>query len=143
MDNTNPTWYQRNKAKKLAANKIWRDQNADKMREHYRVWRSNTRAGRIRTFLDRAAVRSRQGDFPFALTKAHVAELLDEAVLSGAVTLEANRPTTASIDRLRPELGYVDGNVQIIPQWLNFAYHDFDKTEIDALIALRAKELGQ
>lgn len=79
---------------------------------------------------------------PLDFTREELAILLDAAIISGDVVAEKHRPNTASLDRRDPLRPLSRDNVQILPQWLNYAYHDFDKREVDDLILRRARTKG-
>lgn len=65
------------------------------------------------------------------------------AALSGDVSF--TDPICApSPDRIRNDEGYSDDNVQVVPRWLNYAYHDWDKTAVEAaILAWAARRLGE
>ena len=44
-----------------------------------------------------------------------------------------------SPDRIDNTKGYSDENVQIVPMWLNYAYHDWDKEQVEQVILEWAK----
>jgi hypothetical protein len=63
----------------------------------------------------------------FTITRKHVQDLLESAVRLGWVSMEISHPSSASIDREDSLRGYVRGNVQIIPCWLNRAARNWPK----------------
>jgi hypothetical protein len=67
---------------------------------------------------------------PFSITRGYVLDLLMKAVAAGTVVLDKGGPMQASIDRKIPALGYVEGNIQIVPAWWNYAKHDWSEDEL-------------
>lgn len=75
--------------------------------------------------------------------KAYLQNVIDDTLiaLKDLVSLIVNSPTRVSIDKLDPSQGYIKDNIQIIPAWLNYAYHDFDKNEVNEQIIKFAEYL--
>ncbi len=56
--------------------------------------------------------------------------LVTNALKTGMVTLNTNKPDTASLDRIVSSKGYTPDNVQIVPRWYNMAKLHFTETEL-------------
>lgn len=89
-----------------------------------------TLRGRAVRLANSARRNAKEQGVPFSITVADILPLLTKAVESGACTTRSNCHDTASIDRKIPKLGYVLGNIQIIPWWLNAAFNRFDKESV-------------
>lgn len=113
-----------NREHSRAVSAAWKAANPEKNRAAVRARRAKP-YGKARQLLNTAAYVSRQENRPFDLTHNFVLELLRAALATGAMTCEANRPDTVSIDQIRPGEGYTQANVQIVPWWYNAAKHDF------------------
>jgi hypothetical protein len=118
-------FYQRNRAAEIARVRAY----------------TETLRGRTRRLLNSARATARELGLPFSITTEHLEPLLAAAVQAGSCTLQTGCANTASIDRLVPALGYVEGNVQIIPWWLNVAYNKFEKAVVNRELMRVADEL--
>lgn len=99
-----------------------------------------TLRGRADLLVRSAKRNARACGVPFAIAVDDVLPLLAEALWEGLVTLQSNQHNTASLDRKKPAAGYVYGNVQVIPWWLNAAYNRFPKDVVnEAIINMAAR----
>lgn len=62
-----------------------------------------------------------------------ITSLLSAAHEAGDISF-SNPISAPSPDRINNARGYHDDNIQIVPMWLNYAYHDWDKDEVEAEI---------
>jgi hypothetical protein len=112
-------YYEENRERKLATQKTVRDMNPEKFRDRTRKSRLKHSA---RVMVSDAKNRAVRKKVPFELTNEDVKKLqavIDIGVcqisgLSFATGVRFRDPRSPSIDRIKPELGYVPGNVRIV-----------------------------
>jgi hypothetical protein len=97
--------------------------------------------GRAATLVRSAKSNARKCGVSFCISVDDILPLLITALSDGMVTLAAGHHDTASLDRIIPACGYVPGNVQVIPWWLNSAYNRFPKELINEAILKMAERL--
>lgn len=107
--------------------------NPEKALRRAAAW-VETLHGRTRRLRNQAKANAKACGVQFDLPVTFIERLLSSALESGLVSLETGRHDTASLDRIEPAAGYVPGNVQVIPWWLNAAYNRFPKADVDASI---------
>jgi hypothetical protein len=119
---------EKNKEKKAAYEAQWRIENSDHLRARGAKRRLEKRA---QCLINAARTRSRTKGIVFDL-EGFESELqaridLGKCELSG-IDLDLSpgrKPTSPSLDRIKPELGYVPGNVRIICHALNAGLGDW------------------
>jgi hypothetical protein len=82
----------------------------------------------------RISFRAAREGYSCNLTIRWIRERIEELVAQGVVRLEAKSPWSPSADQITAGLGYVAGNVQIVPLWYNFAKHTFAPSSLHAAI---------
>lgn len=117
----------RRDARRYAAK--WRRKNAEKLRARQQNWYGSLR-GRTYQLLKAAQARAMKSGALFTLNLDAMQRLVGEAVAAGRVTLDANHPESASLDRINCREGYRPENVQVVPAWYNFAKNKFDEAEL-------------
>lgn len=133
--------YQQSDAGKAVQRAYYR-RNAATVGAKVASWRETT-AGRAKALVSAAKRNARACRVSFDISPDFVLPLLEAALCSGMVTLKSKQHDTASLDRIKPELGYVRGNVQVIPWWLNAAYNQFPKESVNRAIAVMAERLKE
>lgn len=137
-----------------AAHKTHKDANKDKIAGRERVWRENNRDRVLKNNSDRrnqkramclvaaARVRARAKGVAFSLTDSDISQLqavidIGLCQLSGAkFTIGGPRSATSpSLDRITPALGYVSGNVRVICHALNAALGDWGEESLAPIMA--------
>jgi hypothetical protein len=78
--------------------------------------------------------RCRKDGYQTDVTREWICEQITAGLAAGTLRIGARSPWTPSIDQRYPGLGYVVGNVQIVPFWFNLAKNNFDEAEISAAI---------
>lgn len=131
--------YQQSPAGKAAARAYYR-RNAATLSARVGKYRE-TVTGRARTLVSAAKRNAKACNVPFDISPDFVLPLLEAALATGMVTLKSKQHDTASLDRIRPELCYVSGNIQVIPWWLNAAYNRFPKESVNRAIVVVAERL--
>lgn len=82
----------------------------------------------------RARVRS--GSKPFNLDRPYILGLLHAALrIFPFMVCGGATPNSASIDRIDSKLGYVKGNIRIIPNWWNYAKHTWTDEQLFAAMS--------
>lgn len=117
-----------------ASQAVWRELNRDHLRQ---TSKSRRQFKRAMCLVAAARVRSRKRHIPFNVTDAEVVRLqavvdAGRCELSG-VTFTLSGPrcaTSPSLDRIRPALGYVDGNLRIVCHALNAGMGDWGADEL-------------
>ena len=131
-------YYLERKARKDAEMKAvaaaWRDNNREKLRAANKQRRLEQRA---KCLVAAARIRARKRNIPCDITAAETARLqavIDVGVceLSGVeLTLSGPRSATSpSLDRIKPHLGYVAGNMRIVCHALNAGMGDWGENEL-------------
>lgn len=133
-------YYIRTKERRLAVGAAWRKANPDKIRTKGREYRKNNPR---QTLLDSAKDRSRTYGFPCTITLADIVipefcPLLGIKLVSGRGVGGA-KASSPSLDRIRPHLGYVPGNVWVISYRANMAKNDLTLLELQTLVNNLAK----
>ena len=91
--------------------------NAAYMRAYYKERRANAPD---REMLDRARKRARRLDLPFALPKDAIVIPDICPALGGPIRTSGTRsPQSPSLDRIRPDEGYVLGNIRVLSDYAN------------------------
>lgn len=98
--------------------------------------RESTFKGTITKFFAIIRGRAKKNGYISNIDKDYLVQLLNDALinLGDLISLEVLSPRRASIDQIIPGNGYYKGNVHIIPAWLNYAYLDYDKDEVNEQI---------
>lgn len=97
---------------------------------------------RIKTITSVACRRLRDRDPGEAISLDVARALIEIAHSKGDVDF-INPISAPSPDRLDNSRGYADDNIQIVPMWLNYAYHDWDKEAVEAeILKWAARRLG-
>ncbi len=99
----------------------WRNRNPDKVREQRRRRRIKTPT---QEDVDRARVRAKKKGLPCTITAAYIKAITPEICPVLGIPLLRNKATgprynSPSIDRIIPELGYVEGNVIVVSHLAN------------------------
>ena len=119
-----------NRAKVREANKKWRDEKTEHGLTKSIEWQRERRKRKPADYLlFDAKRRATKKGVPYGVSKAEharIARVITNGVceLSGLpfASLEGTaNPWSPSIDRIKPELGYVDGNVRVVVWALNMA----------------------
>jgi hypothetical protein len=129
-----------NKKKRKLYNKEYNKKYSLKLKdndkERYKtnkMLRDNTIDGITMNLFNHAKTRSKKHNYELDFDKLFLTNLIKEAFhkLGEMISVNRNSPIRASMDQIIPGKGYTADNIQIIPQWLNYAYHDFDKNLIN------------
>lgn len=124
------------RARSAAVASKWRKNNPVAYRQAMRDHRE-TQKGAATDLWNGVIARTKNGRIPVTITKQDIYDLLGEAMELGVIRSYVRRtPETPSLDRIEPKLGYVKGNVRIIPVWLNFAKHHW--TDEQLFVAMNA-----
>lgn len=128
------------KAKSKAGANTWKKANPDKVRAKGRAYRKNNPA---QTLLESARDRARRGGYLCTIT-VHDIVIPGFCPLLG-IKLESGRgvgsfkTTSPSLDKIRPELGHVPGNVWVISYRANMIKNDATLRELQMLVDNLAK----
>jgi hypothetical protein len=89
----------------------WRTRNLDSGRNATRKWRAKNPEKKLWMM---ARIRARKADIPFDIEPEdiHIPEVCP--VLGFQLVVGGDSRTCPSLDRIKPELGYVKGNIQVI-----------------------------
>ncbi len=102
--------------------------------EYNRKWRSdNPEKDKITCLLRSAKARAIKADVPFALTRADIPPIPDYCPILGIkLKYQQGRfhDNAASLDRIKPKLGYVPGNVHWISYRANAIKRDATPDEL-------------
>ena len=106
-------WYAKNRTRLLAKYKARREASPDKMKAQFREWYLRSY---LKNVLRAAKRRARDSGVPFTITEADLEVPVRCPVLGLLLEPSVGRvsDTSPSLDRVRPELGYVVGNVRVI-----------------------------
>lgn len=141
----------KNEDKRKAYQAQWRLENAEHLKQRAARRRLLKRA---MCLVAAARVRARRKSIEFMLGDADI-ELLQAAIDRGicevsgvALTLTGPRSATSpSLDRIKPELGYVAGNIRIVCHALNAGMGDWGEDEllriVEAWTAMRSSRQPQ
>lgn len=135
-------YYLERKARKGAEMKAvsakWREQNRDRLKVANRQRRFEKRA---KCLVAAARVRARRKNVTFDISDAEIKRLqsvidIGLCEISGVeLTLVGPRSATSpSLDRIKPELGYVAGNIRIVCHALNAAMGDWGEDELRRIV---------
>jgi hypothetical protein len=98
-----------------------------------------TKEGHLREYMYQSKYRAKEKDLPYDLTYEHLASIATDMCpvfktpfVWGRYTKERN-PQTPSLDRVIPELGYVQGNVVFISDMANRIKQEFTENEMYAV----------
>lgn len=119
-------YYEANREQSLAQGRQWRRDNRDVIRARGRERRSTVQ-GRAAEMVRSAGLRAQQSGLPFDLTVEWAEAELTHALAVGCPLLGIEMalgntrlaPNSPSIDKFRPELGYVQSNCWIISMKAN------------------------
>lgn len=127
----------------------WRARNLDKARESSRIcvarWRDEDpeRSAEVKKksyvakpvsrILAAARTRARNAGLPFELTVDDIVIPTHCPILGFALECSGDRNSSPSLDRIRPELGYVKDNVQVISTRANRIKNDSTPEEMRLL----------
>lgn len=104
-------------------------------------WRLNhPEANRLCLMFNNARIRARAKGLPFSITKDDivipaVCPVLGVAFALPVMDQKGPGPYSPSLDRLRPELGYVPGNIRVISYRANRIRNDATVAELEAVLA--------
>lgn len=126
-------WYASNKEKALAISRKWNAANKEKALEASRKSRA---ADRRRDLLTGARGRAKHRHLPFDLTIEDI--VIPAHCPALGILLEVNKgygaaPSSPTLDRIRPELGYVRGNVVVISHKANVIKNNSTPEELMAV----------
>ena len=125
-------YYASNKERARDWKKRWIAENPEQYKESRRRWR-NDPVTRSREMFTAAKWSAKKKGLPFDLDRKLIEEKirLGRCELTGAkfdltpLTMGRQNPYTASLDRIKPELGYVKTNVRMILWGLNMALNTY------------------
>lgn len=114
--------------------------------ERYKKYKSEQRKtdkGLLTVLFNRIQRRTREVYGGIAIDKETLGIILENSKIKFGKLLsnEPHSPRIASVDRFDNSKGYTEDNIQIIPAWLNYAYNDYDKTEVNNEIIAYAEYL--
>lgn len=132
--NQNGKWQERNPDRYRESSRRYHKKNKEKIQEYHRNYHSQVKRPRrignwIETKIAEIKKRSEKRKIPFNLEPCDLSPLPIFCDVFG-IALDyksgTDRRSWASVDRIRPELGYVKGNVRIISLAANMAKFDGD-----------------
>lgn len=134
------------KAERAAQMKKWREENPELARKHGRkAQAAYAKRHPKRVMLKAAKLRARKKGLPFDITE-HDFEIPAKCPALGIPLVRADgpgfSPNSPSIDRIRPELGYVPGNVAVISNQANRIKCDATVDELAKITRWLRKELS-
>lgn len=99
--------------------------------------------GSVVKLLDSCRRRCKNKKLQFDIDKEFIVDLVNKTIekCPNIFSMQPHSPKKISIDQIVCGKGYTQDNVQIIPAWLNFAYNDYNKTEVDDAIIEYAEYL--
>jgi len=133
---SNKTWKTANPAKVKQYVKQWRKQNAEVYKKLYLKYRtSNPLRYRASKIIQTARSNAKRKKVPFRLTPQYVFEKMksghcEVTGMKFVISKDARNPYSPSIDKIKPSLGYTEGNVRIILWALNAFKSNFSDAEI-------------
>jgi hypothetical protein len=107
--------YEANKEKCLAQNKAWRAANPEKFKESQDKWLSKNP---MYVYYGNARRRAREAGVPFTIHYTDI-KIPEHCEISGVRLDKEDRELAPSLDRVKPELGYVPGNIAVISVRMN------------------------
>ena len=118
------------RTKQRLNSKRWGIENPEKMREHRKNW---THYNPAWIMYHNAYRRAKEKQIPFDISFTDI-EIPEYCPVLGFKLTSDNRETNPSLDRIRPELGYVKGNIQVISMRANRLKQDASIEELEKLI---------
>jgi hypothetical protein len=121
----------------------WRKDNPAKIKAKGQAYRKNNPA---QTLLERARDRARKGGYECTITIADI--IIPEFCPLLGIKLERGagvggaKPSSPSLDKIRPELGYIPGNVWVISYRANMIKNDATLQELQTLVSRLANVLS-
>ena len=113
--------------RKLSSKWYYRNTSARKKYCHEYV---RTTKGWAIYALKRAGREERAGVNGVTISVSELQMLVEEALDKGIVTLDTNKPDTASIDQIVSGQGYSIENTQVVPRWYNMAKLHFTEEQL-------------
>ncbi len=144
IKNKNREWYQNNRNRHLETSKKWHQANRNRVNIIRNRWRDSHPD---RQLLHNAKMRARVLKLPFNLTIDDI--FIPEFCLVLGMKLNWTRgrgrtqPDCPSLDRLRPELGYVKENVQVISWRANWLKRDGTLEEFERVVSYLRTMIGK
>lgn len=124
-------YYLRNKAEITAKRKEYYKAHKDEIDARMRTYRVNNVA---RKMYNDAKRRAEKLDLPFDLTIEYIDSIIPERCPVFGMELEVGvghaQPHSPSLDRIRPEYGYLQGNVQVISNKANMMKNDASANDL-------------
>lgn len=111
------------------ATRAYSERTKDRKKAH-----AETLPGRARRLFNKATYRAQSLGVGCDLTYEFVLAKLTERYALGDISLESDRPDTASLDQRVAGLGYLQDNIQVVPWWYNAAKNRFTTEELTAAI---------
>lgn len=122
-----------NLARSLAYEQRWRDKNRERERVRLRAYYARTK---VKQMVRAAKWRAEQSGVPFNITERDVSIPMFCPVLGIPIEQASGRqsPNSPSLDKIKPRLGYVRGNVQVVSARANTLKRDGTLDEFKAII---------
>jgi hypothetical protein len=131
----NAAWYQKNKIHHREVGAIWRRNNAEKFAAIKLAWKERNPERRL---LHAAKMRARALKVPFDLDVSDIVIPTHCPILGIKLKPGGSgraKPDCVSLDRFKPSLGYVRGNVTVISWRANCLKRDGTLEEFEKLVA--------
>jgi len=123
-------YYQENSDRIKASGRAYYAKNKQACNQKGREYR---RDNPEKYLLAQAKRRAREKSLPFSITVEDIVIPHNCPVLGVSLSIGGDRETSPTLDRIRPSLGYVPGNVIVISYRANRIKNDASLEEIEAL----------
>lgn len=143
------TYYRDNKTKFAKENAKYQEAHKEGRKQYNKDYYYNRRMRALEwDILYRIRSRSKKQGIKFNLTREdivvpEVCPVLGIPLNRGGIGIKGARPDSPSVDRIRPELGYVKGNVRVISNRANTLKCDASIEELERVLQDLRSQLSQ
>lgn len=138
-------WYVKNHTRELAKRLAWRKKNKKYASTYSGTYRYSSKERYATALWSCCKLRAKKKDLPFEINKSdiQIPEICPVLGIPLVVKQGGRQNGTPTVDRIKPELGYIQGNITVISWRANRLKNDATLEEMQAVLKYMCQDMEQ